>query len=350
MTSNEFGPLTLHYGAGESWTAAEHFRRAAGARTTVWDAAHGEHRRLTSIGPSGNYLWVESGRSSYPLDSHHTLGTTAGYLIDVHLHPLINHLQAGLFDIAFVAQSDHIRALEAHHPNVCWLPLAAPRSFLHLARRDRYDVAFVGSTTGRVGRMRLLEVLSQRFRMNEWWRFHTPEEMGEVYASSRIVLNIPVAADLNMRFFEAMAAGATLLQPPISNGGQAIARRGEHYLESNSFHDASALATEISALLSSNQTARIGEAARELIARAHTYEHRLETIESAMPMQNLTRKRAPVRGFGRAELRRHWAELSRRTGDGGVIRNLLREFPEAVLRHPAYLGGAVISAYRRNRR
>lgn len=347
-SSTKPGRLTLHYGSGESWTTAVHLRKAAPTEgVRVWDVPRGAHCRLESMGPKERYLWVESGVPSYPLDAHRTAATTAGYIIDVHMHAAISRLQSMLFDVVFVAQRDCIPELAACHPHVEWLPLAAPKSFLRLPRRARYDVAFVGRTHGLPARIEMLEALARRYTMNEWWRFHSIEEMGEVYSQSRIVLNIPVAGDLNMRFFEAMAAGAALLQPSIDNGAHIIATAGEHYIESQAFGEPQRLAAELTALLDSDLPERVGESARELIAQAHTYEHRMATAEGVMKQVEL--KAAPIRGFSRPRLRRYWATLSRTTGDANLVKQVLQEFPEAALRHPAYLGGALISAYRRTK-
>lgn len=343
--SSDGGRLILHYGGGESWTTAVRLRRAASDQTRVWEAAHRDHRRLDLLASEDHYLWVESGRSSYPLDSHCASSTTAGYLIDVHCHLAMSRLQSTLFDVAFVAQRDYIPALAAHHPVVEWLPLAAPQAFLHLPRRDRYDVAFVGRTDGLPARTRILEALAQQFSMNEWWRFHAVEEMGDVYSQSRVVLNLPVKGDLNMRFFEAMAAGAALVQPLIANGVRKVATPGTHYVELHAFGDPDRLVTEIAALLRTDRPERVGEAARELIAQAHTYEHRLATVEAVM--ERAAARAAPIRGFNRSERRRFWAALSRATGDGALVKHLLREFPDAALQHPALLTGALISASRR---
>lgn len=345
--SSENGSLILHYGSGESWTTAVHLRRAASRRTRVWDASHRKHRRLDAVGSKDHYLWVESGLSSYPLDSHRAHCTTAGYLIDTHRHPSLSLHQAMLFDVVFVAQRSDTSSLSVHHPNVRWLPLAAPQSFLQLPRERRYDIAFVGKTKGLPERARLLNTLAQRFVMNDWWRFHSPDEMAAVYSQSRIVINLPVSGDLNMRFFEAMAAGATLLQPPMANssGVRLIAAPGKHYMESDVFADPRHLAMEIAGLLNTDRPERIGEAARELIREAHTYDHRLATVEAVL--QGRTPRRAPIRSYRRCQRRRYWAAVARRTADVRLLQYLLQEFPEAAFRHPLYLGGTLLSASRR---
>jgi len=45
----------------------------------------------------------------------------------------------------------------------------------------------------------------------------------------KIVLNLPLADDLNFRTFEAMSCGALLLTPKIANGQEVLFREGVHY-------------------------------------------------------------------------------------------------------------------------
>src|SRR5205823_14880874 len=56
----------------------------------------------------------------------------------------------------------------------------------------------------------------------------TWEEMGALFASSKIVLNESILGDLNFRVFEAMACGALLATERIDNGLLDLFTPGEH--------------------------------------------------------------------------------------------------------------------------
>ena len=146
-------------------------------------AAHGEHVRVADLGGQA-YFWIESGVVSYPLDAHRSPLPTAGYLIDAHLHMERSRLQAMLFDVVFVAQRDLIPEVQKVHPQVHWLPLAAPKQFLSIPRGDTYDASFVGNLLPWTPRAKIMAAISGRVRMNDYARKHSVEEMGLVYASS----------------------------------------------------------------------------------------------------------------------------------------------------------------------
>ncbi len=64
--------------------------------------------------------------------------------------------------------------------------------------------------------------------MNDWRTHHSVDEMADV-GRQHVVVNDPINGDVNMRFFEAMGSGATVLSPKIGNGIAELATVGEHY-------------------------------------------------------------------------------------------------------------------------
>ncbi len=265
--------LRIHYGYHPG-TTGEHFGAAAVGLDVGEDVPHArrEHFSLRdTVGPS---LWVESGFSSYPLDTWETSSVTAGYLIDAHQHLEVSKLQAALFDVVFVAQLDFVPVLRRTHPQVYWLPLAAPSWFLGIERHPIFDVGFVGALAGRSEREAVLASLNREFAMNDWRRPHDVREMARVYAQSRCVVNPPIAQDVNMRFFEAMAAGAATLTPHLPNGLDQLGTPGEHYILLDLRNPGSVVET-VRETLRTGRDRSVGDAARELVRLQHTYEHRL---------------------------------------------------------------------------
>lgn len=269
----------IHYG-NQDYATGRHFSDAAGrnasSTTVIWASPRGAHPNVDRLANVDRYFWIESGPASYPSRSHSTDALTVGYLIDVHMHFEISRRQAQLFDVVFVAQSDYIPLLRDDHPDVRWLPLAAPLSFTQIDDDRDFDLSFVGHAPAGSPREVLLRRLRTRFKMNDWRRFYSVPEMGRIYGRSKAVINPPINADLNMRFFEAMACGAAVISPPLGNGLHQLARPGEHYVETT--FEPPALEQSISQLLTSGDWATIGEAGRRHIRENHTYDHRLTTV------------------------------------------------------------------------
>lgn len=147
--------------------------------------------------------------------------------------------------------------------------------------------------------------------MNDWRRPHDVEAMGDVYRRSRIVLNPPARGDLNMRFFEGMACGAVVVTPAIGNGLDALAKDGVHYLAAE-FHGPRLVADFVVDVLNRNDLQMIGAQARELIAQAHTYHHRISTIKTVL---DSTDPVAPIREMTPRERARHLLRLAEFYGD-----------------------------------
>lgn len=299
--------LLVHYGF-EAETTGVHLARAALDSGFGYPrpCLRGNHLPVNLITECDGYLWVESGASSYPIRLDRSLVPTAGYLIDVHLHLQLSLLQSALFDVVFVAQRDYVDAVRAVNPNTHWLPLAAPAWFLDLPRHPKYDVGFVGSLAQSERRRLIIQAIGARFSTNVLSRHYSVADMADVYASSRVVVNPPVHGDVNMRFFEAMACGAALLSPPLSNGLDDLATPGKQF-EIASFASVEGVVTAVEELLASGRAGEMGARARELVRARHTYMHRLaevlEHLGDAKPS-------APVRAMSPQDRSRHQLALA----------------------------------------
>lgn len=311
MTS---APILIHYGYHPG-TTGSHFAAAGLATGLGYPRASEASNHLSSsaIRDCGAYFWIESGTCAYPFDIWNYLVPTAGYLIDSHLHSTLSLLQAALFDVVFVAQRKFLPAVRRVNPNSFWLPLAAPSWFVsHRTTARRYEIGFVGSLSQSASRRALLLSLQEKFSTNEFSRIYSVEEMADLYSSSHCVVNPPVADDLNMRFFEAMACGAALITPPLDNGMNELATPGEHLL-ALPLDDPDTVSDAITALLRTGGARALGESARNLIRDGHTYEHRLTEVGGRLRSVSQT---APIRGFSKAERGRHMLAL------GESVRNL----------------------------
>jgi len=190
----------------------------------------------------------------------------------------------------------------AGHPRPVTLPHAVDAEVFQGPEQERiFEVGWVGRTDGPLYRTRrqILKLLSQHFRMNEWWRPHTYEEMAEVYKRSKVVVNIArddYPQDAPLRFAEAMAAGAlfiTRLPTELTSLGF---EEGKHFV---GYRDERRLLDLVHYYLKhETERQRIAEAGREKVLREHTYDCRVETL-----LQMLERDKGQF--FAPA---RHWSE------------------------------------------
>src|SRR4029077_3583759 len=116
-----------------------------------------------------------------------------------------------LFDVTFVAHLEFVDRFpdgEGH-----WLPVAAdPR----LCTPDRVardiDVPYIASDNRELHpeSARLLDLIRSRYG-NTFIGRADPSRIGEIYGRAKVVLNKSVRSEVNMRYFEAMGAGAVLV-------------------------------------------------------------------------------------------------------------------------------------------
>src|SRR5262249_20237210 len=125
----------------------------------------------------------------------------------------------------------------------------------------------------------LTRVLGQ-FVTNETGRTYSPREMGAIYSRSKIVFNKSINGDLNMRFFEGLAAGALVVTDRIGNGLTDVACEGEHYVGYSSIDEAIAVVHHY--LVSDDEREAIARRGQAHAFTHHTYAHRMAQIREAV--------------------------------------------------------------------
>lgn len=209
---------------------------------------------------------------------------TAWYAIDTHMD-FDKHVCIGrIFDMSFVAQKQYLPALaEAGVRQAQWLPLAFATELAPLEPTDKnIDIAYVGSENAKMHpeRSTLLNVLRAERTSTHFGRT-SPVEMGRIYARAKLVFNRSVKNDVNMRFFEAMGAGAVLLTDRIvDNGVEDLFDEGCHYLTYRDADDLVRLVREI--LADPVRLQQMGQAASSRVMSAHTYQHRADELVSKL--------------------------------------------------------------------
>ncbi|QWD91072.1 glycosyltransferase [Polynucleobacter sp. MWH-Braz-FAM2G] len=231
-------------------------------------------------------LFIEGGTMQlFPQGLEKMSCMTAWYGIDTHMD-YAKHLRiAHLFDVTFIAQQEYVAKLVADGiPQVFWLPLAFEPSLHPAGNLERiYDIGYVGSDNAQMHpvRHRILKNLSNHFS-KMWKGMTSPQEMGVIYAQSKLVFNKSVNNDLNMRYFEAMGAGAVLMTDPIQNNGvEQLFDGGKHFLRYDSESDALELAKTV--LADPERLQQIGQQARDEVLAKHTYLHRVKTLLEILP-------------------------------------------------------------------
>ncbi len=200
----------------------------------------------------------------------------ACYLIDVHLDLERRIEFAKGFDWVFIAQRQYIGDFKrAGIENVFWLPLGCDPD-IHGRRpvEKIYDIGFVGSLNN-PKRIELVNKLSERFNFHHERCFL--EDMSRVYSQSRIVFNISVKDDLNMRVFEGLCSGSMLLTDEARGSGLTELFEDRKHLVV--YRDENEL-MELADYYLRNETEReaIAEAGRREAVEKHTYGHRVEEM------------------------------------------------------------------------
>ena len=205
----------------------------------------------------------------------------------------IDYIDAMQYDFVFAAQREFVPRLRATGARrVEWLPLACNPDMHHPVDSDpRFDITFVGSAFSHVHaeRRRLLEVLRKRFAVGIQQVLHG-EAMSRFFCQGRLAFNHSAVADFNMRIFETLAMGCTLLTnvEPERNGLLELFEDRKHLLIYRSEQELIELAR---AYLADDQArTEVARAGYAKVLEKHTYAHRVKTILDAVA--------AEVPGFG----------------------------------------------------
>jgi hypothetical protein len=295
----EVQQLIVHFGNQEHTTAHHLVRALRDLGVEVMCEGAGHAARRVTAGPEIPLLWVESGVASFPALEQLGSRRSAAWLIDTHRGLDWRAPLAAAFDLCFAAQRSGATALAGLGVNARWLPLAAPAHPSPVGADERTTpVAFVGFVEPGSRRHRLLEGIDKAHRI---WRNDTymaPDEMLRRYACSQIVVNIPLANDLNMRLFEAAGAGAFVITGPMDGLSSILPEDLVAVVDSD---DPSAWVAAIERALLDPMTAARALKAMQVINKDHLYRHRAQVILGSLT--NVERRAIPVEERRRALLR-----------------------------------------------
>jgi len=247
-----------------------------------------------------------------------------------------------LFDYPVIYHPGFAKIFEAAgHPRPIELPQALkPELYPHQERVREYEVGWVGKVDGAIYRARrpVLTELAQHFKLNDWQRRYSQDQMAEIYLRSKIVVNVSrddYPQDANRRVFEAMGAGALLVTRMPTELTDIGLEEGVHFA---GYREAAELVPLVRKYLDDDALrCRVAEAGREEVLSNHTYENRVEKLLSVL-REDAGRVWAPARSWPahRVDL----AYLDYYAGNGPLSR-AKREWPRVARRS---VGGAVRGA------
>lgn len=272
--------IRVSYGH-QSWTTASHLVPALRPLTPVQVVGRG-HPRLSSP-PGDSLLWIESGRPSLPTPGELVHLPSSAWIIDTHRGMEWRLPFGASFDHVFVAQRSAIPAFESLGVPVEWLPLAVPAHECATTTdhpRRSHDIAFIGNPDPAGNRGRILRALREELTVTTPDGHVEPDEMMAIYRQSRIVVNPPLAGDLNMRVFEAAGAGAMLLTNAMDGVGDVLPAGSYELVDGT---DPSCWVAAAARLLAEpERTEQRADAARRAVISMHTYDHRAAKVVSRL--------------------------------------------------------------------
>jgi glycosyltransferase involved in cell wall biosynthesis len=219
------------------------------------------------------------------------------YLIDTHISEFqLNHrlLLSSFFDCIFINHRQHINEfIKFKYSNikklkqkivVYWSPVACDPNVHYqcINNKRNFDIAFVGQIGPTISfRHKFLKKIFFSTDLSNVKKKYansiSDKLMSKIYGDSKIVSNVSINEDINMRYYEAMAAGCLLLTNKIKNSGrEELFKENIDYVTYNNEKDAiKKLNYYLNNPLKRRKIAKTGQ---KKVLSNHTYEHRLKNM------------------------------------------------------------------------
>jgi len=219
------------------------------------------------------------------------------YLIDTHISEFqLNHrlLLSRFFDCIFINHKQHLNNfIKFKYSNIkklkqkiaiYWLPVACDPyvHYQNINNKRNFDITFVGQIGPSISfRHKFLKKIFFSDDLSNVKKKYanniSDKLMSKIYGNSKIVPNVSINNDINMRYYEAMAAGCLLLTNKIKNSGrEELFKENIDYVTYNNEKDAiKKLNYYLSNPLKRRKIAKTGQ---KKVLSNHTYEHRLKNM------------------------------------------------------------------------
>lgn len=248
---------------------------------------------ISQFGKFDYYWWIDYGEDGLPVDHEWTIPQDGGKTIyvcsDAHIDENgrdYRFNQAKKFDYAFFNQK---RALEESGiKSAHFMPHAAePDAYHPFEIVKKYDVAFIGhvQTQPNYNGFTRVEALDRLFKEfpNFYFGTRNPqkpeanmfEDAARNFSQSKIVFNVSIGDDLNMRLFEALATRSFLLTnwlPTLED----LFEDGKHLVTYKTLDEMVEKAKYY--LEHEEEREAIAEAGYQEFINGHTYMHRINKI------------------------------------------------------------------------
>lgn len=235
------------------------------------------------IAPFGKYDlnihvdWGEDGLTGIlPYTPFDTPKPMAYWASDTHLGYNYRLETAKKSDFVFVAQKNAVERMKADGvANPIWLPHAVePQAYPKFdLLTKKYDICFVGHVSSG-NRVKALDRMFKEFP-NFFYGQRLFEEAARKYAESKVVFNIAMKEDVNMRCFETLATGSFLLTDYVPSIDE-LFEDGKHLVLYRSLDEAVDKAKYY--IAHDEEREKIAQAGYEHVMKNHTIQHRVNVI------------------------------------------------------------------------
>ncbi|RLB35451.1 MAG: hypothetical protein DRH20_11035, partial [Deltaproteobacteria bacterium] len=171
-----------------------------------------------------------------------------------------------------------------------------------------WDVAFVGNLNHAIQQERESH-LFRLARLADTYRVHIDTgifgtEYARVLNQAHLVFNLPIRDEANMRFFEAMACGAVVMNPPSEELELLGFRADRHYL---AFKDPEEALERYFHQWGEDRRVEIARNAREVLEH-HTYDRRAADLLKAMERIPVDPRNRPALALDAGEMDARWEQ------------------------------------------
>lgn len=248
----------------------------------------------SNFGKMDLHFWVDWGEDGLPWKEWEIPkdgGKTIYIGSDTHLGKEYRFKKAEKFDYVFFNQKDAVDEYNKTHENkAVWLPHAAePKAYPKIEIIKKYDVGFIGhiQKTKNYNGFTRVDALDRLFKEfpNFYYGSRHPgfpeknlfEDAAKKFSLSKVVFNISIKDDINMRVFETLSTGSFLLTnwiPTLED----LFEDGKHLVTYKTLDEMVEKARYY--LDHDEEREAIAKAGHEEFVDKHSYRHRVEKILS----------------------------------------------------------------------
>lgn len=222
-----------------------------------------------------------------------------------------------------------------------------PELFTDRGRTRDLDVVYVGSLDDVwAPRRRLVDRLKSEFTMNDVERRLSTAEVSALYARAKIIVNVCINGTINPRIFDAMGAGALLLNGATPAALGEMFTEGEHYV---AFRDEEDAAAKVRYYLANEaERARIAKAGNAAVHAKHTYDIRMKDLMERLAAAPAASR--PAKAMSAEAIDEIYQSHYRQAGHVEALMRRSGEYPAWSVGRIRTFARAVMTAFRHSAR